>query len=123
MTVPPARRFPDVEPRPNRVIAIAGSAGGVQALRTVTAELPADLPAAVCVVLHIPADRPSRLASILDRHGGLPAVLAEDGAELRAGTIYVAPADHHLLVREHALELSRAAKEHGSRPAADQLFR
>ena len=40
---------------PARVIGIAASAGGLEALRRIVADLPADLPAAVCVVLHIPA--------------------------------------------------------------------
>jgi two-component system, chemotaxis family, protein-glutamate methylesterase/glutaminase len=108
---------------PACVIGIAASAGGVEALRRVVADLPADLPAAICVVLHIPATGRSLLAPILDRDTALTAVVAEDGQRLHAGTIYVAPADHHLLVRRRTLELSRGPKENGVRPAADPMFR
>jgi two-component system, chemotaxis family, protein-glutamate methylesterase/glutaminase len=120
----------DAEPLPDppldlpaRVIGIAASAGGVEALRRVVSDLPADLPAAICVVLHIPATGRSLLAPILDRDSALTAVVAEDGQRIRAGTIYVAPADRHLLVRRHTIELSHGPKENGVRPAADPMFR
>jgi two-component system chemotaxis response regulator CheB len=77
----------------------------------------------VCVVLHIPSTGRSLLAPILDRAGPLPAVLARDGEPLRRGVVYVAPADHHLLVGAETLTLSQGAKEHGVRPAGDPLFR
>ena len=56
---------------PRRVIGIAASAGGVEALRRLVAALPADLDAAVCVVLHIPSTGRSLLAPILDRDSPL----------------------------------------------------
>jgi two-component system chemotaxis response regulator CheB len=108
---------------PTRVIGIAASAGGVEALRRLVARLPANLDAAVCVVLHLPTAGRSLLAPILARESPLAVELAQHGAPLRAGTIYVAPADHHLLVRADAVELSRGPKENGVRPAADPLFR
>jgi two-component system chemotaxis response regulator CheB len=112
-----------VEALPRRVIGIAASAGGVETLRTLVAGLPADLDAAICVVLHIPATGRSLLAPILDRDSPLRTVLAEHGEPLRRGTIFVAPADHHLLVRADTVELSRGPKENGVRPVADPLFR
>ena len=109
--------------RPSYVIGIAASAGGLEALRRLVAQLPEDLDAAICVVLHIPPTGRSLLAPILDRDSRLPTVLAEDRAPLRPGTIYVAPGDHHLLIRADAVELSRGPKENGVRPAADPMFR
>lgn len=108
---------------PTHVIGIAASAGGLEALRRVVGDLPADLPAAICVVLHIPPTGRSLLAPILDRDGSLHAVSAENGQPLRRGTIYVAPSDRHLLVRRDRVELSAGPKENGVRPAADPLFR
>jgi two-component system, chemotaxis family, protein-glutamate methylesterase/glutaminase len=115
-------QVPDPAP-PTRVIAIGASAGGVDALQRLVAVLPAGLPAAVCVVLHIPATGKSLLAPILARAGPLPAAPAEDGAPLLAGRIYVAPADNHLLVSSDRLEISHGPKENGVRPAVDPLFR
>jgi len=108
---------------PRRVVGVAASAGGVEALRRLVAALPGDLDAAVCIVLHIPPTGRSLLAPILGRESLLPTVVAEHGAPLRAGTIYVAPVDHHLLVRADRLELSHGPKENGVRPAADPMFR
>ncbi|HZI50075.1 MAG TPA: chemotaxis protein CheB, partial [Pyrinomonadaceae bacterium] len=52
-------------------IVIGASAGGVQALCTLVAGLPANLPAAVFIVLHIRADSPSLLPGILAREAQL----------------------------------------------------
>jgi two-component system chemotaxis response regulator CheB len=108
---------------PRRVIGVAASAGGVEALRRLVAGLPRDIDATVCIVLHIPPTGRSLLAPILDRECDLPVVLAEHGAPLRPGMVYVAPADRHLLVRADAVELTRGPKENGVRPAADPMFR
>ncbi|MFB9739785.1 chemotaxis protein CheB [Pseudonocardia sulfidoxydans] len=102
---------------------MGASAGGVEALRSVVGALPAELPAAIVVVLHIPADAPSALAAILDRAGPLRAVTARHGDVLEAGTIFAAPADHHVLVADGHLHLSRGPRENGHRPALDPLFR
>ena len=105
------------------MIAIGASAGGVEALRALVAGLPPDLPAAVLVVLHVPRTSPSALPAILSRTGPLPARAARDGEPIQHGHIYVAPADHHLLVLEQRLRLSRGPSENGHRPAIDPLFR
>ncbi|HWS39345.1 MAG TPA: chemotaxis protein CheB [Actinoplanes sp.] len=105
------------------LIAVGASAGGVEALRALVAGLPADYPGALLVVLHVPRSAPSALPAILSRSGPLPAATATDGEPARAGRIYVAPADHHLLLLGGHLRLSRGSAENGHRPAVDPLFR
>ncbi|MDQ5852662.1 MAG: chemotaxis protein CheB [Chloroflexota bacterium] len=105
------------------IIVVGASAGGVEALSTLVRDLPPDLPAAVFVVLHIPAQSTSMLPSILQRAGALPVVQATDGIAIRQGCIYVAPPDHHLLVDRGFVRLVRGPKENRHRPAVDPLFR
>ncbi|MGQ0482123.1 MAG: chemotaxis protein CheB [Pseudonocardia sp.] len=105
------------------LVVIGASAGGVETLRALVAELPEDLPAAVLVVLHLRSGGTSALAHILDRSGRLPAVTASPRQDLRRGTIVVAPPDHHLLVDDGQYVLSRGPTESGHRPAVDALFR
>jgi two-component system chemotaxis response regulator CheB len=108
---------------PSLVIGLGASAGGVEALRAVVAQLPANLDAAVLVVLHLPATGKSLLAPILNRATPLPTAVALDGEPLLAGRVYVAPADWHLLVEHGRIVLSRGPKENGTRPAVDATLR
>lgn len=105
------------------VVVVAASAGGLQPLRTMLAGLPADVPAAVLVVMHVPATGGQTLPKILGRSGPLPAATALDGERFRQGRVYVAPPDRHLLVVKDTLRLSRGPRQNGLRPAADPLFR
>ena len=109
---------------PNRDLVVVGaSAGGVEALIRLVRELPGDLPAAVLVVLHMPPDGMSNLGPILSRAGRLPARQAQDNDTIRAGHILVARPDHHLLVRDGKVRLTRGPHENLQRPAIDPLFR
>jgi two-component system chemotaxis response regulator CheB len=101
---------------------IGASFGGVEALLSLAAALPADFPAIVAVVLHVGA-QPSILPELLTRAGALPARHAADLEQPRPGVLYVAPPDHHLLVSPEGLRLSRGPRENHTRPAIDPLFR
>ena len=111
------------QPAGHDVIVIGASAGGVEALAALARRLPADLPAAVFIVLHVPAYGTSVLPGILSRHGALPASHPADGEEIQTGRIYVAPPDYHLLLEPGRVLLTRGPAENGHRPAVDTLFR
>jgi two-component system chemotaxis response regulator CheB len=108
---------------PGRVIGIGASAGGVDALIKVLSGLPADLPHAICVTLHVPASWPSALPAILDRRSPLTVTAARHHARLSAGCAFVAPPDRHLVVADGRIELTREPKENGVRPAIDRMLR
>jgi two-component system chemotaxis response regulator CheB len=105
------------------VVAIGASAGGIDALQRLMPDLPEDLPAAICIVLHIPASAHSLLPQIVARQTRLPVSQANAGERLRSGHVYVAPPDWHVLVRKGHIRLERGPKENGVRPAIDTLFR
>ena len=105
------------------IVVVGASAGGVEALAELAASLPANLPAAVFVVLHVPATGTSALPDILSRHGPLPASHVKDGELVERARIYVAPPDHHVLLRGGHVRLTRGPRENGHRPAVDSLFR
>ena len=105
------------------IIVIGASAGGVQALSTLVATLPPRLPAAVFIVLHIPADPPSLLPNILSRDARMPVSHAKNGERIEHGRIYVAPPDQHLLIERSHVKLVHGPKENLHRPSIDTLFR
>jgi two-component system, chemotaxis family, protein-glutamate methylesterase/glutaminase len=104
-------------------IVIGASAGGVQALTKLVADLPANLPAAVFIVLHVPANSPSLLPGILARDAKLQVDHATDDEPIQRGRVYVAPPDQHLLIEAGHVKLVHGPKENLHRPSIDALFR
>jgi two-component system, chemotaxis family, protein-glutamate methylesterase/glutaminase len=105
------------------IIVIGASAGGVETITQLVGYLPADLPAALFVVIHIPAHSRSALPAILHRNGKLHAFHPEDGDPIQSGRIYIAPPNMHLLVKDGYIRLTHGPRENGHRPAIDPLFR
>jgi two-component system chemotaxis response regulator CheB len=112
-----------LEPRPqcHDVIVIGGSAGSLEALQQLMRDLPADLPAAVFIVMHVGAT--SYLAHFLRRNAAIQVKRAEAGERIEWGCVYVAPPGNHLLLHDRHVLLRRGPRENMSRPAIDPLFR
>lgn len=106
-----------------RIVVIGASAGGVEAIRSLLAELPAEFPAPVCIVLHISPESPGAMAQILQRTARLPVSMAVEGCRLQPGHVYLAPPDRHLLVEPSRMKVTKGPREHNFRPAIDPLFR
>jgi two-component system, chemotaxis family, protein-glutamate methylesterase/glutaminase len=105
------------------IVVIGGSAGGLEVLIRVVADLPPRLPAAVLVVIHVAPHCDSRLPLILRRNGPLPAMHPSDGEAIQSGHIYVAPPDRHLTVERGRMRVLQGPAENHHRPAIDPLFR
>jgi two-component system chemotaxis response regulator CheB len=78
-----------------RMIVVGASAGGIDVLTQLVANLPSDLPASIFIVVHISPNSGSVLPSILDRAGNMPAINPKHGEIIRSSHIYVAPPDRH----------------------------
>jgi two-component system chemotaxis response regulator CheB len=108
---------------PRDIICIGASSGGVLALRRLLAELPAGLPASVFVVQHIGDAYGSELSRVIGADCAFKVQDALHGDAVEHGRVYVAPPDNHLQVREGHVDVVRAARENGHRPAVNPLFR
>ena len=104
-------------------VVIGASAGGVDALVELLPALPSDFaPATVCI-LHVPADRESRLAELFDARLSLPVREAVDKAPVEGGTVYFAGAGYHLSIEhDHVFSISCEPPVHYARPAIDLLM-
>ncbi|MEG3899558.1 MULTISPECIES: chemotaxis protein CheB [unclassified Microcoleus] len=109
--------------RGHDIIVIGTSAGGLKALGAIVGRLPADIDAALFIVQHLAADKPSILHQILADVGSLPASHPSDSEPIQKGRIYVAPPDYHLLVNQGSMRVVRGPQENRFRPAIDALFR
>jgi two-component system, chemotaxis family, protein-glutamate methylesterase/glutaminase len=105
------------------LVAIGASAGAVEALQGLLPAIPTGIPAAIVIVVHVPAARRSHLPAIFADACALRTCEAEDKAALEPGTVYFAPSDYHLLVeRGGTLALSIDEPVNFSRPSIDVLF-
>lgn len=107
-----------------RLVVIGGSAGGPGALLRLLGRLDPELDAAVVVVIHVGADGPDLLPSVLATASALPVTLASERLPVVSGVVYVAPSGYHLLIgRDRRFVLSVDEKVCCSRPSIDVLFK
>lgn len=105
------------------IIVIGGSAGSLDALKRILPHLPADLPASVYIVTHVPHGVTSHMPDIFRRLCGLPVAVAQDGEEVAPGRILFGPSGAHLLLIDGKVKLGLGPRENMARPAIDPLFR
>jgi two-component system chemotaxis response regulator CheB len=106
------------------IIVIGTGEGGLEALDQLVGQLPTGLAAAIVVVQHMtPDDSGKALTRRLGRHRAFGARLAREGERLKPGRIYIAPPDHHLLLKADTVLVRKGARENRSRPGVDPLFR
>ncbi len=105
------------------IVAVGGSAGSLEALKLIVQSLPSNFPGTLFVVMHLPARGKSIMPELLTRFASLPVVMAVVDQRFERGKIYVAPPDHHLVVANEHLHLTRSPKEGLHRPSINVTFR
>ena len=106
-----------------RLVAIGASWGGLDVLRDVLRELPAELNAAVMIAQHrSPESHPTAFRDLLGAVTRLHVREAADKDEIQPGTAYIAAPDYHLLVDPGALSLSTDEPVLYARPSIDVLL-
>jgi len=105
------------------IIVIGASTGGLEALKKIVHDLPANLDASIFIVWHMSPDIRGVLPDVLNKVNTIPVAHAVDLEPIRTNRIYIAPPDHHLLIEEGRVRVTRGPKENRFRPAVDPLFR
>lgn len=106
------------------LIVVGASAGGMDALKKLVAQLSEDFPAPVFIVNHMSADTTGdALVRVLNASSSLSCAHAKDDQIFKSGHIYLAPSDHHMLIVKDRILVTKGARENRSRPAIDPLFR
>jgi two-component system chemotaxis response regulator CheB len=125
----PVRPTPVTMPLPcshHHMVAIAASTGGPQALDRLCRQLPAELPASLLIVQHMPANFTTSFAHRLDAHCALPIKEATEGEIVHLGAAYVAPGGRHMVVvaenEQPTIHLLDTPLVNSVRPSADVLM-
>lgn len=106
------------------IITIGTSAGGVSALSKLVSTFNQDLDAAVFIVIHLSKHSITEvLLNAIQKHTSLKCVVPEDQQKIENRTIYLARADHHMMLIKDKILLTKGAFENQWRPAIDVLFR
>ena len=108
------------------LLVIVGCLGGVPSLYLLLSSLPDNLPVPVVVVQHMPKIYTKELATDLERLTGLNVQEAQDGVEMQAGQVYIAPGNYHAKVMrensKHVICLNSGQKVKGFRPSIDVML-
>jgi two-component system, chemotaxis family, protein-glutamate methylesterase/glutaminase len=117
---------PQSKVRPE-ILAVGSSTGGPQALFTLFSALQGHLPVPTVITQHMPADFTTILTEHLSRVTDGICKEGEDGEELIAGNIYLAPGDHHMLIAKRGsrsiIRINQDPPENFCRPAVDPMMR
>lgn len=110
----------------NRIVCIGSSTGGTETLRDILVQLPASAPG-IAIVQHMPQKFTAAFARRLNGLCAMEVKEAEDGDELKAGRVLIAPGDRHMLLQRVGLKYQVAIKDgppvSRHRPSVDVLFR
>jgi two-component system CheB/CheR fusion protein len=104
-----------------QLVVVGSSAGGIEALLDLVANLPPDFPAPIVLAQHLDPQRQSHLASLLQARTSLAVVSVAEHETLQPGAIYVIPSDRDVEITGHQVS-SRAVAGQISRPSIDHLL-
>ncbi|HEY5935369.1 MAG TPA: chemotaxis protein CheB, partial [Kofleriaceae bacterium] len=113
----------DPDHTPTRIVGIGASAGGLESLEHLFAEMPASTGMAFVVVQHLSPDFRSLMDELIARHSEMPVQLASDGVLVQANNVYLMPPRKEMIIRDRRLLLSDRDPRHGLALPIDHFFR
>ncbi len=106
-----------------RMVVIGGSAGSLEVIINIVSLIPLNTDASFIIVLHRKSSPDSILEDLLSTKTSLVVKEVEDKEKINPGSIYIAPADYHLLLEDqYNFSLDTSEKLHFSRPSIDITF-
>ncbi len=110
----------------SKLVAVGCSTGGPRALKSFLEQIPANFPAPIVIVQHMPPNFTRSLAQRLNSLSQINVVEGEQGMPLQPGTAYIAPGGYHMTVAKsqggYRLQLTQEPPRNGHRPSVDTLF-
>ncbi len=95
--------------KPRLIVGVGASAGGISAFKAFFAKMPSDTGMAFVLVQHLDPDHESALVPIITGYTTMPVHLAEDGAAVEPGNVYVIPPNVTLTIQDRHLRIKRPA--------------
>ena len=105
-----------------QMVVMGTSLGGLTALETILAALPEEFPIPIAVVQHRSVESSGTMLAVLRRHSELSIREPHDKEAVRAGTVYIAPPDYHMMLGSEGFALTTEAPVFHARPSIDVLF-
>lgn len=106
------------------VILIGASAGGFNAIIQLVKKIPANIPAAIFVIMHLgKQSMPEVIVQQLEKVTRFTCSIPTNGIKIKAGHLYLAPKDSHMLVTRGVIHITKGPHENRWRPSIDVLFR
>lgn len=104
-------------------VVIGTSAGGMEALAQIIPKLPGDFPVPIIIVQHVSPHSENYIAIYLNKLSKLNVKEADEKEVVKAGTVYLAPPNYHLLIElDKTLSLATSERVSYARPSIDILF-
>lgn len=115
---------PQAAARLYSLVVVGSSAGGIEALSTLVATLPADFPAPLVLAQHLDPHHLSHLGEILARRSTLPVRTVVDREHLEPGVVYTVPSNRHVEIADHLVRLLADDAPDGKhpKPSVDRLL-
>ena len=118
-----ARPPNETKESPSYIVAIGGSAGGLEAFERFFAGIPANTGMAFVVIQHLDPNHKALMSELLQRSIAMPVQEIKDGVEVEPDHIYVIPPNTELSIAEGHLHLSKPSEPHGLRLPIDTFFK
>ncbi len=122
----PAAAKQDAEKRTkfNKLVVIGSSTGGPRALMQVVPYIPADIPAAILIVQHMPPVFTRSLAERMAQASKIEVMEAREGDMILRGRALLAPGDFHMVMNDkHNIVLNQEPPSLGVRPSVDHTMK